>query len=264
MVNKFCLFFISLVFLVTVKSQTCQITLKCDNNGTYTSQNLALTKSLFKKEPQSEIDQLTVGEINEIIRRIKVNKKNIAGNKNIIEQLRSFNKMINRISKSRFEEQSSINYNVDYKIRQLYKCQVDGIPNSQNPDLFLLPDKGIFTFSCNIYYLPSGNATRHCIKGHIYPDFITHPLTCERAQLTWNDSKAHCESFGKVLMEGYETIEERGKFCKKLGIDGSIWEKDVKGKFYDKTSFNCKNGESERNNFPRYGYQKDYFFCRNL
>ena len=120
MVNKFCLFFISLVFLVTVKSQTCQITLKCDNNGTYTSQNLALTKSLFKEEPQSEIDQLTVGELKEISRRIKVNKKNIAGNKNIIDQLRSFNKMINRISKSRFEEQSSINYNVDYKIRQLY------------------------------------------------------------------------------------------------------------------------------------------------
>ena len=120
MVNKLCFVLISLVFLVTVKSQTCQISLKCDNNGTYTSQNLALTNSLFKEEPKSEIDQLTAGEISEIRRRLKVNKKNIAGNKNIIDQLRSFDKMSFRIAKSRFEKQSLINDIIDDKIRKLY------------------------------------------------------------------------------------------------------------------------------------------------
>merc|ERR1719427_296626 len=115
-----------------------------------------------------------------------------------------------------------------------------------------------------MYFLPEGNATRYCIKGHIYPDFITDPLTCKRAELSWYKVKEHCQLFGKVLFEGppgYETVEKRTKFCKELGLDGLVWEKKTDD--YDFYSFICKGGECVRSGYPREAFYEDYFFCRD-
>merc|ERR1719427_1575248 len=98
-----------------------------------------------------------------------------------------------------------------------------------------------------MYYVPNRNATRYCIKGQIYPDFITNPLTCKRAELSWRKAKEHCERFGKVLMEGppgYETVEKRTKFCKQLGIDGYVWERNDTEDSTKKIIFYCKDGET--------------------
>ena len=30
-----------------------------------------------------------------------------------------------------------------------------------------------------MHFLPDNDTTRYCVKGQIYPDFITHPFTCK-------------------------------------------------------------------------------------
>ena len=58
-------------------------------------------------------------------------------------------------------------------------CEVDAIPNSDRNIPFKFSHKTNVTINCDMYYLPDGNTTRYCIKGRIYPDFITNPLTCK-------------------------------------------------------------------------------------
>ena len=118
---KICLILINLVFVVTIKSQTCQISLNCGNNGSYTSPDLVLTKNLFEKK--IEEDKLLSVEVKGIdrvlgsLRRVATaNKKSIASNKKVIDRLRKVNKAIN----SQLKTQRVMNAHINEKIQDLY------------------------------------------------------------------------------------------------------------------------------------------------
>ena len=69
----------------------------------------------------------------------------------------------------------SINKTIHFKT----DCKVDGFENSLLNDSFIVEDGYNFTLICKTNFVPVGDAIRYCVKGHIYPDFITHPLSCK-------------------------------------------------------------------------------------
>ena len=122
---KLYLIFINLVFVVTIKSQTCQISLNCGNNGSYTSPDLVLTKNLFEKKIEEDkllsVEVIGIDRVLGSLRRVTTaNKKSIASNKKVIDRLRKVDKLNLKTIKSQLKKQRVINAHINKKIQDLY------------------------------------------------------------------------------------------------------------------------------------------------
>jgi len=122
------------------------------------------------------------------------------------------------------ERQSEDIMRLNERVEALTSCELPEIAFSTTNSTRIVPHNTVVKFKCNLYYEAEGDTVRKCVKGIIFPNFLTNPLKCAKKQLSFKDALHHCREHNMTLAQkGIDTTAQRQELCRRSGVDGWAW-----------------------------------------